>query len=93
MRSRYTAYVRRRAEYLIETWHPSTRPASLELDPGDAWLGLHVRRCAVDATDPNRAIVEFVARVRVAGRGHRLHETSRFAREDGRWFYLNAEPE
>ena len=90
MRSRYTAYAYGHASYLIATWHPATRPAQIALDPTEQWLGLQVRRHAVDPTDPTRAIVEFVARVRIAGRGHRLHETSRFVREAGRWFYLDA---
>jgi SEC-C motif-containing protein len=29
-----------------------------------------------------------VARYKVAGRAYRLHEVSRFVREDGRWFYV-----
>jgi SEC-C motif-containing protein len=51
------------------------------------WLGLDVRQHR--ATDAEHAEVEFVARSRVAGRGQRLHERSRFVREDGRWFYLD----
>lgn len=89
MRSRYSAYVQRREDYLLATWHPATRPAGLQLDvaPAPTWLGLEVRRHEVTGTDA--AIVEFVARHRVGGgRAVRLHETSRFVREDGRWFYL-----
>ena len=37
------------------------------------------------------AIVEFVARYRVGNRAQRLHETSRFVREGGRWYYLDGE--
>ena len=90
MRSRYSAYVQRREDYLLATWHPATRPARLELDatPAPTWLGLEVRRHAVTGADA--ASVEFVARHRVGGgRAVRLHETSRFVREDGRWFYLD----
>jgi SEC-C motif-containing protein len=89
MRSRYCAYVRGRTDYLLDTWHPSTRPAAIEPDPpGLRWLGLEVRRCAVQ--DASHASVEFVARSKLGGRAHRLHETSRFVREGGRWFYLDA---
>jgi SEC-C motif-containing protein len=91
MRSRYSAYVRGRADYLQDTWHPSTRPAALEPDPpGLRWLGLDVRRSAVQ--DASHATVEFVAVSKLGGRAHRLHETSRFVREGGRWFYLDAAP-
>lgn len=88
MRSRYSAYVRRLTDYLLATWHPSTRPAVIESDPtGLKWLGLELRRH--DRVDADHATVEFVARSKLGGRAHRLHETSRFVREDDRWFYLD----
>jgi len=88
MRSRYTAYVLGLADYLLATWHASTRPATLDLDetPRPKWLGLEVKRHT--ASGPDAAVVEFVARYRVGGRGQRLHETSRFVREAGRWYYV-----
>lgn len=90
MRSRYSAYVLDRRDYLLATWHPSTRPAELPPpEPGLRWLGLQVKRhMQADAT---HATVEFVARGKLAGRAHRLHETSRFVREHGRWFYVDGE--
>jgi SEC-C motif-containing protein len=89
MRSRYTAYVLLREDYLLATWHPSTRPPALGLSDGPAtkWLGLGVRRH--EQQDAAHAIVEFVARYKVNGRAGRLHELSRFVREDGRWFYVD----
>jgi SEC-C motif-containing protein len=89
MRSRYSAYVLGLAPYLLDTWHPSTRPASLDLDPATKWLGLELRS-HVRAGD-GRATVEFVARCRERGRGVRLHETSRFVREAGRWLYVDGD--
>lgn len=91
MRSRYSAYVLDLEAYLLSTWHVSTRPESLHLadQPASQWLGLEVRRHARQGDD--RAIVEFVARYRVAGRGYRLHETSNFVREAGCWFYVDGE--
>ncbi len=88
MRSRYSAYVLDLTDYLLATWHPSTRPAKIEPnEPGLHWLGLEVRQHHVQ--DADHATVEFVARSKLAGRAHRLHETSRFVREDGRWYYLD----
>ncbi len=91
MRSRYSAYVLGLEPYLLATWHASTRPAALYLaeEAGTKWLGLEVKR--QQAQDASHATVEFVARYRIAGRGHRLHETSRFVREDGRWFYVDGD--
>jgi SEC-C motif-containing protein len=89
MRSRYSAFVLARADYLLATWHSSTRPASLDFDAGAKWLGLDVREHKVTGVDA--AEVEFVAHYRVAGAAVRLHERSRFMREDGRWFYVDGD--
>ena len=90
MRSRYSAYVGQLADYLLATWHPTTRPSELDLAAdGTKWLGLEVNRQQV--IDAHHATVEFVARYRIAGRGHRLHELSRFVREDGRWYYVDGD--
>ncbi|MFT5933569.1 MAG: SEC-C motif-containing protein [Hydrogenophaga sp.] len=89
MRSRYSAFVLGRVDHLRASWHPSTRPAELTLEPGVKWLGLDVRGWRT--VDAAHAEVEFVARSRVAGRGQRLHEISRFVREGEHWFYLNGD--
>ena len=89
MRSRYSAFVRGDAAYLLATWHPRTRPpAPLALTPGVTWLGLEVRH---HAPAGDTATVAFEARSVVCGRVHRLVETSRFVREDGRWYYLDGD--
>jgi SEC-C motif-containing protein len=87
MRSRYSAYVLGLVDYLLATWHPSTTPRELELQPVK-WLGLEVRQvqAAGDA-----GVVEFVARCREDGRAQRLHETSRFVRQSGRWYYIDGQ--
>jgi len=90
MRSRYSAFQRGLLDYLLATWHPSTRPAELQPEPpGLRWLGLEVRRHT--PIDADHASVEFVARSKLGGRAQRLHETSRFVREQGRWYYLDGE--
>lgn len=88
MRSRYTAYTRQDAPYLLATWHPGTRPAALSLDeaPQTRWIGLMIKRHEV--LDEHHAIVEFIARYKINGRAGKLHETSRFVHEDGRWYYV-----
>ncbi len=90
MRSRYAAFVRENAPYLLATWHPSTRPPQVDFEPGARWLGLEVRR--VQQHDADHAVVEFVARMRGAGgRALRLHERSRFVREQGHWYYVDGD--
>lgn len=88
MRSRYSAFVLQRVDYLLDTWHPQARPGALEpLAPDVQWLGLEVRRHA--PIDASRATVEFVARYRQGGRATSLHEISRFEKVEGRWTYLD----
>ncbi len=90
MRSRYSAYVLELPDYLRDTWHPRTRLAEpLRFGDGVRWLGLDVRRHV--QTDADHATVEFVARSKQGGRAARLHETSRFVREAGRWLYLDGD--
>lgn len=89
MRSRYSAFVFDVSAYLLDTWHASERPALLvPPEPGLKWLGLQVKRAWME--DADRGVVEFVARSKLGGRAHRLHEVSEFVREGGRWFYLRA---
>lgn len=91
MRSRYTAFTLGREAYLLATWHPDFRPAALDLaaDSQTRWLGLQVRRH--EQADDTHAVVEFVARYKIGGRAHRLHETSRFLRVDGHWLYADGD--
>ena len=90
MRSRYAAFALGLADYLLATWHPSTRPAPFDLhDDPSQWLGLKI--CAHTQQDETHASVEFIARYRLDGRGQRLHEHSQFVQEEGRWFYISGE--
>jgi SEC-C motif-containing protein len=90
MRSRYSAFVLDQREHLLATWHPRTRPAVLAApEPGLRWLGLVVTQHR--QLDADHAEVAFVARSKLGGRAHRLQETSRFVREDGRWFYVDGQ--
>jgi len=89
MRSRYTAFARGRADWLLATWDPSTRPRSLDLAPGLRWCGLDVLEASEDG-DEGR--VRCVARwVDASGRKGMLREDSRFVRREGRWFYVDGD--
>ncbi|MBS1175359.1 MAG: hypothetical protein H6R05_1490 [Burkholderiaceae bacterium] len=93
MRSRYSAYVMNDFAYLRVTWHPSTCPTDLgehdDASVATKWLGLSVQKTWQGAQD-DEAFVEFIAKYKIGGqRVERLHEVSRFVREDGRWFYVD----
>ncbi|WP_019021342.1 YchJ family protein [Thioalkalivibrio sp. ALE23] len=91
MRSRYTAFTEHNEAYILATWDPQTRPASLELDPDRRWLGLNVRDTEAGGREDTTGVVEFVARARLHGQGMRLHERSRFRRIDGHWYYIDGD--
>ncbi|MFD8302373.1 YchJ family protein [Streptomyces sp. NPDC059690] len=87
MRSRYTAFVRLDGPYLLRTWHPRTRPATLDLDPGMRWTGLEILGTADGSAFHSAGTVTF----RASFRGGSLHERSRFERVDGAWVYVDGE--
>ena len=93
MRSRYTAYVLGRAEYLRHTWHASTCPLSLTLaeDASIKWLGLEIKCARAGGVQDDAGVVEFVARYKLGGKAERLHEVSRFVKQGGCWFYLDGQ--
>jgi SEC-C motif-containing protein len=103
MRSRYSAYTLGLEDYLRATWAAATVPDGpiVDREQPPHWLGLEVKsalrlrqRKATLAEMPDRDTVEFVARYKIGGRAHRLHEVSNFVREAGfdgvlRWFYVD----
>jgi SEC-C motif-containing protein len=87
MRSRYSAFALGEAGYLLDSWHPATRPRTLALDPDVRWTDLEVLATAGGALLDSEGTVEFRATYRAGGRTGAQHERSRFTREAGRWFY------
>ena len=90
MRSRYCAFVLRRSQYLLDTWHPSTRPSTLELDPEVRWTGLEILGTTGGSLLERRGTVEFRASYRLGRETGVQHENSRFLRVDSRWLYIGA---
>lgn len=87
MRSRYVAYSLGNEAYLRASWDERTLPAErLVHDEPTKWLGLEIKKHQAQG---DTATVEFVARYKISGRAHRLHEISRFVRHDGHWFYVD----
>ena len=89
MRSRYAAFALGLSAYLAETWHPSTRPAQLDLDDGTEWTGLTISSSSGGRAWEDAGTVSFEASWRAGRRQGVLRETSRFVFEDGRWFYVD----
>jgi SEC-C motif-containing protein len=77
----------------LQTWHASRRPAGLGLDaePAPKWLGLKIIATRDGGASDDAGEVEFVARYKVQGRAVRLHERSRFVREQGYGYYLDGQ--
>jgi SEC-C motif domain protein len=91
MRSRYSAFALGLRAYLLASWHRSTRPADLDLDPDVRWRRLQVVDAVDGGPDHTEGVVEFRASYRSPAGAGLLHERSRFVREDGRWTYLTGE--
>jgi len=89
MRSRYSAFVFGLKQYLLDTWHISTRPKQNEfiLEKNIKWLGLEVKFYKL--IDEKNSVVNFVARSKIQGKAHRLEEHSTFILEKGRWYYVD----
>ncbi len=90
MRSRYTAFTQNNETYLLQSWHRNTRPQSLNLvdQKNIKWVSLKILG---HETKETVATVEFIARYKVSGKAEKIHELSRFIKEEGRWFYLDGD--
>jgi SEC-C motif-containing protein len=91
MRSRFSAFALGLAPYLLATWHPSARPADVDLDDDVTWRRLQIVDTMAGGADDEEGIVEFRASYRGRDGAGLLHERSRFVREDGRWFYVDGD--
>ena len=92
MRSRFAAFRDGDVEWLLASWHPSTRPADLDLDAEVLWRRLQIVDTEAGGEHDPTGVVQFRAQyVRDGGR-HILHERSRFIRDrDGRWLYVDGD--
>ena len=92
MRSRFEAFKRSDAAWLLRTWHASTRPAELDLADNPRWRGLQIVDASGGGPEDEVGVVEFRATYLEDDGGIGvLHERSRFVREDERWFYVDGD--
>jgi SEC-C motif-containing protein len=91
MRSRYSAYAVGELDHVFRTWHPRTRPQSIEPDPTITWTGLTVLEVVDGGPGDALGEVEFEARYERGGTASRRKERSRFERRRGRWAYVDGD--
>ena len=85
MRSRYSAYVLKNEDYLLKTWHQSTRPDFLELENDTSqWKKLKI----ISVVDNKVQFIAYFVTI-INGKEHlfSLYEESLFIKEN-HWFYL-----
>lgn len=91
MRSRFTAFAVEDAEHLLCTWHPSTRPDTIEFEPDMRWRRLVIVDQVAGGPFDQEGVVEFEAFWRQGADRGSLRERSRFVREGRRWFYVDGD--
>jgi SEC-C motif-containing protein len=94
MRSRYSAYVLGRVDYLLNTTLPAQkegldRDAIAQWSAQSTWLGLDVESAELIGGQPEHAFVTFTARWHDAEGEHRHRERSAFVQHEGRWFFID----
>ncbi|ROO84583.1 SEC-C motif-containing protein [Actinocorallia herbida] len=90
MRSRYSAFAVGDAAYLARTWHPSTRPADVGVDPGTRWTGLEILAKTGGSALDTEGTVRFRAHYTEGGEEGAMEENSRFVVIDNAWVYVSA---
>nr|WP_255668881.1 YchJ family metal-binding protein [Aeromicrobium duanguangcaii] len=91
MRSRFEAFKRGDRDWLLQTWHPTTRPDDLDLSDNPRWRGLQILDTEAGGAADDTGVVEFRATYVADGELGILQERSRFVREDGRWLYVDGD--
>ncbi|MEV4556841.1 YchJ family metal-binding protein [Kitasatospora sp. NPDC049285] len=89
MRSRFSAFAVHDEPYLLRSWHPDTRPASVDFDPALRWERLEILGASEGGPFHQEGTVEFRAHYREGHHAGELHENSRFVRHQGEWVYLD----
>lgn len=98
MRSRYTAYATKEAQYIVDTYHSSKRSEHTVADiqswaEQTQWLKLEVTQPSNltlnDANNASNEQVRFTATYLHDKRLYKMSELSSFMIEDGEWRYLD----
>ena len=89
MRARYSAYTLGDEAYLLRSWHPDSRPPTIDVERSARWQRLEVLAVTGGGMLDRTGTVEFVAHYREGDRAAELREVSRFDRVDGEWLYVD----
>jgi SEC-C motif domain protein len=90
MRSRFTAYALDNTDYILATWDAAVQPEKVDFSEEKlAWQRLEIIDTKKGDIKDNKGIVEFKAFYLNNGEDYMLHEISRFAKANGRWFYVD----
>lgn len=95
MRSRYTAFVLAKGDYLQKSQHSSTRPNKREVSDivqwakSVQWATLDVIQCIAGLVNDSEGQVAFKAYYMEQGKPSVIQENSRFVKENEHWVYLD----
>lgn len=103
MRSRFSAYCSKQADYLQQTWHQSQRSANQAADILQFAQSVHFVKLEIKQATSERprafaqgpitaqtvGYVEFIASFIAEDRLQHIHEISRFLYEQTAWYYLD----
>ena len=93
MRSRYSAFVLAKGDYLMQTHHSSTRPikekkAIVNWAKSVQWIKLEVLETSKGLQNDTEGTVTFNAYFYENGNVEVIHEKSAFVKENNHWKYL-----
>lgn len=95
MRSRYSAFTLANGEYLINSHHqskrnPKERYKTEKWSKSVKWIGLEIIDAPKISEKDHEGVVEFKAHFKAGLFKRCIHERSRFKKEDGIWYYVEA---
>jgi SEC-C motif domain protein len=94
MRSRYTAHVKNKIDYIVNTYHPdsrkNTKRSTIEQWASKtSWKGLEIINVSAGGKNAQMGRVEFKAHYKIDNKLKFHHEDSLFQKLDGQWYYVD----
>ena len=94
LRSRYTAFVAKQVDYILQTHHPETvkdidKNSIKEWSENSTWQGLEIVDVDNNLTAQGETTIEFIARYAQSGVTQVHRETSLFKKSDDAWYFYD----